>query len=84
MKKSFPHLSRRTFLTSTFFVATGLIGSPAFADTLDDIKAKGVLVVGSGVVGSKPWMYKNEDGSYGGMEYEMLQYIIKKLGVPKV
>jgi ABC-type amino acid transport substrate-binding protein len=84
MKKNFPHLSRRTFLASTFFVATGLIGSTAFADTLDDIKAKGVLVVGSGVVGSKPWMYKNEDGSYGGMEYEMLQYIIKKLGVPKV
>src|SRR6185437_9367305 len=55
-----------------------------FADTLDDIKSKGVLVVGSGVVGSKPWMYKNEDGSYGGMEYEMLQYIIKKWGVPKL
>src|SRR5205823_251747 len=47
-------------------------------------KAKGVLVVGSGVVGSKPWMVKNEDGTYGGMEYEMLQYIIKKWGVPKV
>jgi ABC-type amino acid transport substrate-binding protein len=29
-------------------------------------------------------MYKNEDGTYGGMEYEMLQYIIKKWGVPKV
>jgi ABC-type amino acid transport substrate-binding protein len=77
-------LSRRVFLAIGAILATGLILPAAFADTLDDIKARGVLVVGSGVVGSKPWMYKNEDGSYGGMEYEMLQYIIKKWGVPKL
>jgi ABC-type amino acid transport substrate-binding protein len=84
MKRNFPSLSRRAFLATSAILATGLIVPAAFADTLDDIKAKGVLVVGSGVVGSKPWMYKNEDGTYGGMEYEMLQYIIKKWGVPKV
>lgn len=83
MKENFLKMTRRSFVVTSLFATTGLI-SPALADTLDDIKAKGVLVVGSGVVGSKPWMYKNEDGSYGGMEYEMLQYIIKKLGVPKV
>jgi ABC-type amino acid transport substrate-binding protein len=84
MKNKMHRLSRRLFLASSAVVATGLIIPAALADTLDDIKAKGVLVVGSGVVGSKPWMYKNEDGTYGGMEYEMLQYIIKKWGVPKV
>jgi ABC-type amino acid transport substrate-binding protein len=84
MKETFPKISRRTLLASSVFVTMALTAQVALADTLDDIKAKGVLVVGSGVVGSKPWMYKNEDGTYGGMEYEMLQYIIKKLGVPKV
>jgi ABC-type amino acid transport substrate-binding protein len=84
MKTNLPGLSRRAFLAAGTMLTVGLMAPVAFADTLDDIKAKGVLVVGSGVVGSKPWMFKNEDGSYGGMEYEMLQYIIKKLGVAKV
>src|SRR5438045_9397616 len=84
MNKKMPSLARRAFLAIGAILATGVVVPAAFADTLDDIKAKGVLVVGSGVVGSKPWMFKNEDGTYGGMEYEMLQYIIKKWGVPKV
>lgn len=84
MTDRIPALGRRTFLAAGAAALTAALVPAAFADTLDDIRAKGVLVVGSGVVGSKPWMYKNEDGSYGGMEYEMLQYIIKKLGVAKV
>ncbi len=84
MTDRIPALGRRTFLAASAAALTAAFVPAAFADTLDDIRAKGVLVVGSGVVGSKPWMYKNEDGTYGGMEYEMLQYIIKKLGVAKV
>jgi len=84
MTDRIPAIGRRTFLVASVAALTAAFVPAAFADTLDDIRAKGVLVVGSGVVGSKPWMYKNEDGSYGGMEYEMLQYIIKKLGVAKV
>ena len=84
MTNRIPALGRRAFLAASAAALTAAIAPAAFADTLDDIRAKGVLVVGSGVVGSKPWMYKNEDGSYGGMEYEMLLYIIKKLGVAKV
>ena len=77
-------LSRRLFLASTGAAAIGLTASRSYADALDDIRAAGVLTVGTGVMGSKPWIWKNEDGSYGGMEYEMLQYIIKKWGVPKL
>jgi ABC-type amino acid transport substrate-binding protein len=84
MTNRIPALGRRAFLAASAAALTAAIAPAAFADTLDDIRAKGVLVVGSGVVGSKPWMYKNEDGTYGGMEYEMLLYIIKKLGVAKV
>jgi ABC-type amino acid transport substrate-binding protein len=76
-------LSRRTFLATMVVIGAGIVSTPSFADTLDDIRAKGVLTVGTGVMGTKPWIYKNEDGSYAGMEYEMVEYIIKKLGVPK-
>ena len=55
----------------------------ALADTLDEIRAKGVIMIGTGVGGTKPWMYQDADGSYAGMEYEMLQYIMPKLGVAK-
>jgi ABC-type amino acid transport substrate-binding protein len=55
----------------------------AFADTLDDIKAAGTIKIGNGVMGTKPWVYQEADGSYAGMEYEMLQYILPKLGISK-
>ena len=77
-------LSRRGFVALSAGLTLGLWPLAALADTLDDIKKQGVLTVGTGVMGSKPWIWKNEDGSYSGIEYEMLQYIIKKLGVPNL
>ena len=76
--------SRRTalLLTGAAFAA-GALPRLAFADTLDDIKKAGTIKVGVGVMGTKPWVYQNEDGSYAGMEYEMLQYILPKLGISK-
>ncbi|GAB2176960.1 substrate-binding periplasmic protein [Dongia sp. agr-C8] len=53
------------------------------ADTLDDIKKAGTIKVGVGVMGLKPWVWQNEDGSYGGMEYEMLQKMLPHLGISK-
>jgi ABC-type amino acid transport substrate-binding protein len=35
-------------------------------------------------MGLRPWIFKNEDGTVSGMEWEMLQYIIKQLGVADV
>jgi ABC-type amino acid transport substrate-binding protein len=87
MKLTNPTLSRRVFLATTAMAAgvatTGLILRPALADTLDDARQKGVLTVGTGVMGSKPWIWKNQDGTLSGMDYDMVQYIIKKLGIPK-
>ena len=73
-------LNRRVFLASACAVSMTI---PAFADTLEDIRAKGSITIGVGVMGTKPWVYKNDDGSYAGLEYEMMQYVIAKLGVPK-
>ena len=81
-------VSRRT----VFRTGGGLSAAVAFAafapgivlaDTLDDIKKADTIKVGVGVMGLKPWVWQNEDGSYGGMEYEMLQKMLPHLGVSK-
>jgi ABC-type amino acid transport substrate-binding protein len=85
MTADFPKLTRRAFLATTAAVmATGLIARAAYADTLDEIKKRNKLIVGTGVMGLRPWLFKNEDGTVSGMEWDMLQYIIKKLGVADV
>jgi ABC-type amino acid transport substrate-binding protein len=83
MTSNRPMLSRRALLVTGAAALTGLAARPSFAGELDDIRQRGVLLVGTGVMGSKPWIWKNEDGSLAGMDYDMIQYIIKKLGVPK-
>jgi ABC-type amino acid transport substrate-binding protein len=74
---------RNALLLAGSAFAAGALPRLARADTLDDIKSAGTIKVGVGVMGTKPWVYQNEDGSYAGMEYEMLQYILPKLGVSK-
>ena len=76
-------LNRRLFLASACAAGVAPMTMPAFADTLNDIRAKGTITIGVGVMGTKPWVYKNDDGSYAGLEYEMMQYVIAKLGIPK-
>lgn len=49
---------------------------------LDKIKAAGVLKVGVGLMGLKPYVWQEADGSYTGFEKEMLDYVSNKLGVP--
>jgi ABC-type amino acid transport substrate-binding protein len=80
-------LSRRVLLGTTMGMSAALalvaVGPRiALADALDDIKKAGTIKVGVGVMGTKPWVYQEGDG-YAGMEYEMLQYIMPKLGVSK-
>ena len=80
---------KRTIVTRRFFLAgaaaafAALRARSSIAGALDEIRKRGVLMVGTGVMGSKPWIWKNEDGSLTGMDYDMVQYIIKKLGIPK-
>lgn len=82
-------ISRRTWLGMAMGMTAAVVAfatapsRDAAADTLDDIKQAGAIKVGVGVMGTKPWVYQNEDGTYAGMEYEMLQYILPKLGIEK-
>jgi ABC-type amino acid transport substrate-binding protein len=71
----------RRLLLATVFLAPA--ASYASADTLDDIRASGTVQIGQGIMGLKPIIWQNTDGSYSGYEYDMLQYILAKIGVKK-
>ena len=77
-------ISRRKWLltTGTALALGAALPRLARADTLDDIKKAGTIKIGVGVMGTKPWVYQEGDG-YAGVEYEMLQYILPKLGISK-
>ncbi|MER8634148.1 transporter substrate-binding domain-containing protein [Mesorhizobium opportunistum] len=64
---------------------TALIAFTGFANAtcLDDIKKAGVIKAGNATLGTKPFLYKNEDGSLAGLEWEIFQELGKRLGVAK-
>ena len=65
--------------------AFAVLATGAMADEcLDAIKEKGVLLSGNGLMGTKPFIWKNEDGTYGGFEWELFQELGKRMGIPKV
>jgi ABC-type amino acid transport substrate-binding protein len=55
------------------------VGVPAQADTLGDIKASGTLKVGAGVY--PPFMIRKPDGTYEGVDVDLLNQLAKDLGV---
>jgi ABC-type amino acid transport substrate-binding protein len=59
------------------------VTGPARGDTLDDIRKSGTIRVGMGLMGVKPYIWQNPDGTYAGFENEMLKYVLNKIGVPK-
>ncbi len=70
----------------TAFCLAGVLSSAALsanAGCLDDVKTTGVLTAGNGLMGTRPFVWQNEDGSYGGFEADMLKEVGKRIGVPK-
>ena len=66
--------------------AAAVLSSSAFpvaAGCLDDVKSSGVLTAGNGLMGTRPFVWQNEDGSYCGFEADMLKEVGKRIGVPK-
>jgi ABC-type amino acid transport substrate-binding protein len=53
------------------------------AGCLDDIKKAGVIKSGNGIMGTKPSVWQNPDGSYSGFEWELFQEMAKRMGVGK-
>lgn len=55
----------------------------AWAGCLDEVRSAGVLTAGNGLMGTKPFVWQNEDGSFGGFEADILREIGRRIGVPK-
>ena len=65
--------------------SVSVTATSSWADAcLDNIKQKGALLAGNGLMGTKPFVWKNEDGTYGGFEWEIFQELGKRIGVAKV
>ena len=78
-------LSKRTFMRAAMglLVGAGIFTSfSASATTLAEYKEKGVRV-GVGIMGLKPYIWQKPDGSYTGLEHEILEYVLKDIGISK-
>jgi L-cystine transport system substrate-binding protein len=71
------------FVTLSLFALACSSSLPALAGCLDDVKAAGVLRAGNGLMGTHPFVWQNTDGTYGGIEADMLKEVGKRIGVPK-
>ena len=55
----------------------------AHADCLPAVRSAGVLKVGVGIMGLKPWIWQDDKGAYTGLEKEIMDFVAKDIGVPK-
>lgn len=69
-----------TLMLATALTALGAVG--ARAGCLDDIKSRGLITAGMGIMGMKPYVWK-DGNQVKGFEWEMFQELAKRLGVPK-
>ena len=66
-----------------------LAGSVAFphtfaqAECLDDIRKAGVITAGNALLGARPSLWQEQDGTYRGIDADLLQEITKRLGIPR-
>ncbi len=82
--KSVTSFSRRGFLLTA---GGGLIAASALeapgamaADAFANLRAKGVIRIGNGIFGTKPYVWQ-EDGHYHGFEHGLLLALLKKLQI---
>lgn len=59
------------------------LGSAQASECLAQVRAAGVLRAGNGLMGTKPFVWQLPDGSFQGLEADLLEEIGKRLGVPK-
>ncbi|KVC50530.1 hypothetical protein WS58_06005 [Burkholderia pseudomultivorans] len=74
---------KRLFVLSVASVLSSSVVPSAHAGCLDDVKAAGVLHASNGLMGTRPFAWQNEDGTYGGLESDLLKEVGKRIGVPK-
>jgi polar amino acid transport system substrate-binding protein len=74
------HLNRR-FFRILISVVTLLYGTQLHADTLDDVRQRGVLRWGGDEEGGGPYIYRDDDHKLVGFEVDLMDEIARRLGV---
>ncbi len=55
----------------------------AQAGCLDEVRSRGVITAGNGIMGDKPSLWQDQDGAYHGLDWDILQQLSKRLGIPR-
>jgi ABC-type amino acid transport substrate-binding protein len=62
-----------------------MLGSAlAHASCLDEIRQRGVITAGSGLMGTKPSIWQDENGTYHGFDYDLLREVATRLHIPRI
>ncbi|MFP2873061.1 substrate-binding periplasmic protein [Acetobacter tropicalis] len=81
MKRCFYRLSPSFVL----YACLTLLG-PSYAahsECLDDIQKAGVLTAGNALLGAHPSLWQDKDGTYHGIDADLLQELTRRLGIPR-
>jgi len=65
-------------------LAAVLGSASTHASCLDEIRQRGVITAGSGLMGTKPSIWQDESGAYHGFDYDLLREIATRLHIPKI
>lgn len=73
-----------TLVSAAAILATAPLAPASAEECLPAIKERGVLVSANGLMGLRPFAWKNEQtGQYEGFEAELMGELAKRLGIPK-
>src|SRR5882757_1072984 len=61
-----------------------ILSHAAQSACLDDIRKKGTLTAGSGIMGDKPSLWQDQSGTYHGIDWDLLRQIATRIGVPSI
>jgi ABC-type amino acid transport substrate-binding protein len=74
----------RAFVYLAAALAAVLVSAFARGSCLDDIRQRGVITAGSGLIGTKPSIWQDENGIYHGFDYDLLHEVANRLHIPKI
>lgn len=72
---------RRLMIAALALLAVALPTEPLAADTLAEIRERGVIRWGGDASGGGPYIYQGSDNQITGFEFELANYLAEKLGV---
>src|ERR1700730_5723353 len=72
----------KTFLLAG--TALLILSQAAHCACLDDIRKRGTLTAGSGLMGDKPSLWQEQSGTYHGIDWDLLRQIATRVGIPQI